>query len=153
MDYAFILDPLPGLKAYKDSSVAMMRALAARGHRVFAMMQPDAARGARAPRARAVPLELRADNQDWYTEGEAEERPLRDFAAVVMRKDPPFDMEYVYLTYPLEVAESEGARVFNRPRAIRDHNEKMAIARFPQFIAPTLVTRDADRVSAFIDAH
>jgi glutathione synthase len=78
---------------------------------------------------------------------------LRDFAAVVMRKDPPFDMEYVYSTYLLEAAESEGARVFNRPRAIRDHNEKMAIARFPQFIAPTLVTRDADRVGAFVDDH
>src|SRR5204862_4888934 len=73
--------------------------------------------------------------------------------AVVMRKDPPFDMEYVYSTYLLEVAEGEGARVFNRPRAIRDHNEKLAIARFPQFIAPTLVTREADRVGAFIDAH
>lgn len=153
MDYAFVLDPLPGLKAYKDSSIAMMRALAARGHRVFAIMQPDIAWDARGTRARAVPLELRADNRDWYTEGEAEERALRDFAAVVMRKDPPFDMEYVYSTYLLEAAESEGARVFNRPRAIRDYNEKMAIARFPQFIAPTLVTRDADRVGAFIDGH
>ena len=82
-----------------------------------------------------------------------EERPLNRFAAVLMRKDPPFDMEYVYSTYLLEAAESEGARVFNRPRAIRDYNEKMAIARFPQFIAPTLVTRDADRVGAFIDDH
>ena len=153
MDYAFVLDPLPGLKAYKDSSIAMMRALAARGHRVFAIMQPDIAWDARGTRARAVPLELRADNRDWYTEGEAEERALRDFAGVVMRKDPPFDMEYVYSTYLLEAAESEGARVFNRPRAIRDYNEKMAIARFPQFIAPTLVTRDADRVGAFIDSH
>jgi len=153
MDYAFVLDPLPGLKAYKDSSIAMMRALAARGHRVFAIMQPDIAWDARGTRARAVPLELRPDNRDWYTEGEEEERALRDFAAVVMRKDPPFDMEYVYSTYLLEAAESEGARVFNRPRAIRDHNEKMAIARFPEFIAPTLVTRDADRVGAFIDGH
>ena len=153
MDYAFVLDPLPGLKAYKDSSIAMMRALAARGHRVFAIMQADIAWDARGTRARAVPLELRPDNRDWYTEGEEEERALRDFAAVVMRKDPPFDMEYVYSTYLLEAAENEGARVFNRPRAIRDHNEKMAIARFPEFIAPTLVTRDADRVGAFIDGH
>jgi glutathione synthase len=153
MDYAFILDPLPSLKAYKDSSVAMMRALAARGHRVFAVMQPDIAWDGRGTRARAIPLALRADNHDWYTEGEPEERALKDFAAVVMRKDPPFDMEYVYSTYLLEAAESEGARVFNRPRAIRDYNEKMAIARFAQFIAPTLVTRDAERVGAFIDAQ
>ena len=153
MDYAFILDPLPSLKAYKDSSVAMMRSLAARGHRIFAIMQPDLAWDQWGTRARAVALELRADNRDWYTEGEPEERALRNFAAVVMRKDPPFDMEYVYSTYLLEAAESEGARVFNRPRAIRDHNEKMAIVRYPQFMAPTLVTRDADRVSAFIDEH
>ena len=153
MDYAFILDPLPSLKAYKDSSVAMMRALAARGHRVFAVMQPDIAWDGRGTRARAIPLALRADNHDWYTEGEPEERALKDFAAVVMRKDPPFDMEYVYSTYLLEAAESEGARVFNRPRAIRDYNEKMAIARFAQFIAPTLVTRDAERVGSFIDAQ
>ena len=153
MDYAFILDPLPSLKAYKDSSVAMMRALAARGHRVFAVVQSDIAWDGRGTRARAIPLALRADNHDWYTEGEPEERALKDFAAVVMRKDPPFDMEYVYSTYLLEAAESEGARVFNRPRAIRDHNEKMAIARFAQFIAPTLVTRDAERVGAFIDAQ
>ena len=70
-----------------------------------------------------------------------------------MRKDPPFDMEYVYATYLLEAAERDGARVFNRPRAIRDHNEKMAIAGFPEFVAPTLVTRDAARINAFIDAH
>src|SRR5213075_871869 len=98
MDYAFILDPLPSLKAYKDSSIAMMRALTARGHRVFAIMQPDIAWDAQGTRARAIPLELREDDLDWYTQGDAEERALRDFAAVVMRKDPPFDMEYVYST-------------------------------------------------------
>ena len=76
MDYAFILDPLPALKAYKDSSIAMMRALAARGHRVFAIMQADLAWDSKGTRARAVPLELSADNYDWYTEGEPEERAL-----------------------------------------------------------------------------
>jgi glutathione synthase len=100
-----------------------------------------------------VPLALHADNHHWYTEGAPEERALKDFAAVLMRKDPPFDMEYVYATYLLEAAEREGARVFNRPRAIRDHNEKFAIARFTEFIAPTLVTRDADRIRDFIDQH
>ena len=71
----------------------------------------------------------------------------------MMRKDPPFDMEYVYSTYLLEAAEREGAKVFNRPRAIRDHNEKFAIALFPQFLAPTLVTRDAGQLQAFVDAE
>jgi glutathione synthase len=153
MDYAFILDPLPELKAYKDSSVAMMRALATRGHRVFALAQSSLCWDAGGTRARAVPLTLRADDHDWYTEGPPEERALKEFAAVVMRKDPPFDMEYVYSTYLLEAAEREGARVFNRPRAIRDHNEKLAIAEFAAFIAPTLVTRDPERLHAFIDAH
>ena len=86
---------------------------------------------------------LHADDHDWYRRARREERALEDFAAVLMRKDPPFDMEYLYATYLLEAAEREGARVFNRPRAIRDHNEKLAIAKFAEFIAPTLVTRDA----------
>jgi glutathione synthase len=151
MDFAFIVDPLPLLKAYKDSSVAMMRSLAARGHRIYALTQTDVWWDAGVTRAKATPLALAADDHHWYTEGEPEERALKDFAAVLMRKDPPFDMEYVYSTYLLERAEREGARVFNRPAAVRDNNEKMAIARFPDFIAPTMVTRDADRISEFID--
>src|SRR3979490_2481905 len=153
MDYAFILDPLPHLKAYKDSSIAMMRALAARGHRIYALEQSDIFWEGRETRARVAPLTLRPDDHHWYTVGVSGERTLADFAAVVMRKDPPFDMEYVYSTYLLEAAERDGARVYNRPRAIRDHNEKMAIAQFPKLIAPTLVTRNADRIAAFIDEH
>jgi glutathione synthase len=153
MDFAFILDPLPGLKAYKDTSIAMMRALVARGHRVFALEAADLYWTKDTTGARVVPLEIRSDNHDWYTAGPAEERALADFAAVLMRKDPPFDMEYVYATYLLEAAERAGARVFNRPRAIRDHNEKLAIAGFSEFVAPTLVTRDSGRINAFIDAH
>ncbi|MEO8509101.1 MAG: glutathione synthase [Betaproteobacteria bacterium] len=153
MDFAFILDPLPELKAYKDSSIAMMRELARRGHRVFALEQHDLLWDNGTTRGRARPLELFADNQAWYREGPVEMRPLTDFAAVLMRKDPPFDMEYLYSTYLLECAEREGARVFNRPRAVRDHNEKLAIAKFAQYISPTLVTRDADLIGQFIDEH
>jgi glutathione synthase len=153
MEFAFILDPLPLLKAYKDSSVAMMRALAARGHQVWALEPADIFWEARGTRARMVPLTLHADDHDWYTAGPAEERALDDLSALMMRKDPPFDMEYVYATYLLETAEREGAKVFNRPRAIRDNNEKMAIAKYAEFIAPTLVTRDAGRIGAFIDHH
>ncbi len=80
-------------------------------------------------------------------------RPLQQFDAVLMRKDPPFDMEYVYSTYLLELAEAQGARVFNRPRAIRDHNEKMAIARFPRFTAPSLVTRQEKLIHEFLAEH
>jgi glutathione synthase len=151
MDFAFIVDPLPHLKAYKDSSVAMMRALARRGHRVFALEQHDLYWDEGVTGARARPLELADDDHHWYREGAPEMRDLAGFAAAVMRKDPPFDMEYVYSTYLLEAAERSGARVYNRPRAIRDHNEKMAIAEFEDFIAPTLVTRDVERIAAFID--
>src|SRR5438067_9626182 len=153
MDFAFIVDPLPLLKAYKDSSIAMMRALAKRGHRIFAVMQPDVYWDEGVTSAPATPLTLRDENYPWYEAGEPVERQLRDYAAVIMRKDPPFDLEYVYSTYLLEVAETRGARVFNRPRALRDYNEKMAIARFPEFIVPTLVSRDPLLLHEFIDEH
>jgi glutathione synthase len=153
MDVAFILDPLPELKAYKDSSIAMMRALDRRGHRVFALGQADIFWDAGVTRGAACALTLAADDDDWYQAGAPQTRPLKDFAAVIMRKDPPFDMEYVYSTYLLESAECEGARVFNRPRAIRDNNEKMAITKYAGFIAPTRVTRDAALIDAFIDEH
>ena len=120
---------------------------------MHALEQSDLYWDAGVTRGRARPLELFADNHAWYREGPAESRALKHFAAVIMRKDPPFDMEYVYSTYLLECAEREGARVFNRPRAIRDHNEKLAIAKFGDFIAPTLVTRDAERIGQFIDEH
>jgi glutathione synthase len=153
MDVAFVVDPLTGLKPYKDSSIAMMRALARRGHRIYAMQQDAIWWRGGGTHAALQHLTLGASDDDWHRAGEPETRELNEFAAVLMRKDPPFDMEYVYSTYLLEEAETRGARVYNRPRAIRDHNEKMAIARFTEFISPTLVTRDADRVQAFIDEH
>ena len=153
MDFAFVLDPLPALKAYKDSSVAMMRALVARGHRVYALQQEDIHWADRRTMGRAVALTVDNDNADWYREGAVESRALADFAAVIMRKDPPFDMEYVYSTYLLEAAEREGAKIFNRPRAIRDHNEKFAITRFAPFMAPTLVSRNPARIHEFIEVH
>ena len=153
LDVAFVVDPLDELKAYKDSSVAMMRALARRGHRVHAVLQGDLAWRDGTTDALAAELALTDDDHSWYRAREQRRRRLADLDAVIMRKDPPFDLEYVYSTYLLERAESEGARVFNRPRAIRDHNEKMAIAKFGAYVAPTLVTRDMALVGAFIDEH
>jgi len=101
-------------------------------------------------RAIATPIRLTGETKPWYERGETSEAPLSAYDAVLMRKDPPFDMEYVYSTYLLELAEKDGARIVNRPRAIRDHNEKMAIAKFPQFTAPTLVTRRVDLIRAFL---
>jgi glutathione synthase len=153
MEFAFVVDPVHLLKAYKDTSVAMMRALQKRGELLFVIEQTDIFWSGRQTLARARPLTVADDHHDWHRMGEPVVRPLASFAAVLMRKDPPFDMEYVYSTYLLELAEHEGARVINRPRAIRDHNEKMAIARFAEFTVPTLVTRDAGLVDAFIDEH
>jgi glutathione synthase len=153
MDFAFIVDPLASLRAYKDSSVAMMRALRDRGHAIFAIGQGDVRWEHGTTRARAIPIDVADDDHDWYRTHDSQTRRLAEFDAVLMRKDPPFDIEYYYSTHLLELAEREGARVFNRPRAIRDHNEKLAIAKFAAFTAPTLVCRDPVEVQGFIDAH
>jgi glutathione synthase len=154
MRIAFIVDPLDHLKAYKDSSVAMMRAAQAAGHAVFSILQPSlhwTAQGGVC--ARATRLALLDGDHEWYAQGEDANLPLRGFDAVVMRKDPPFDMEYVASTWLLERAEAEGARVFNGARALRDHSEKFAIAEFARLAPPTLVARDAARLGEFIDAQ
>ena len=156
MKLAIILDPLDSIKTYKDSSVAMMREAASRGHRLFVMQQGDLAWKGGVVVGFARELELTGQEGDgyrWYRAGEPEETPLQEFNAVLMRKDPPFDMEYVYSTYLLELAEGQGVRVINSPRGIRDYNEKLAIAKFPQFIAPTLVTRQERLIRDFLGEH
>ena len=154
MRFAFILDPLESLKPYKDSSIAMMRAAQHRGYEVWAIMQPSIYWVAKSGvRAKALRLSLNDENHAWFTEIGDEDLPLRDFSAVIMRKDPPFDMEYVTTTWLLERAEAEGARVFNRPRALRDHSEKLSILEFPHFTAPTFVARQMAWLNHFIDEH
>jgi glutathione synthase len=150
MKLAFVADPLDDFKIYKDSTYAIMREAAARGHALYALEQQDLSwrRGTVYGNARRI--RLTGKQSEWYRAGKAEDLPLRKFDAVLMRKDPPFDMEYVYSTYLLELAEAQGARVFNRPRAIRDWNEKLAIARFGQFTAPTVVTRREPVIRAFL---
>src|SRR5512142_521495 len=103
--------------------------------------------------AAARRLHLSDDDEDWYRSDAPQVRRLAEFDAVLMRKDPPFDLEYVASTWLLSAAAREGARVFNAPDAIRDHNEKLAIAEFAQFVAPTLVSREPGRLHAFIDEH
>jgi glutathione synthase len=153
MKLAFIVDPLDSFKIYKDTTFAIMREAAARGHELYVMQQEDLLWRAGVVSGNACRLHLTGDKEMWYRTGNAAETPLQQFGAVLMRKDPPFDMEYVYSTYLLELAEAQGARVFNRPRAIRDHNEKMAIARFPRFTAPSLVTRQEKRIHDFLAEH
>lgn len=145
----FILDPLGELRAYKDSSVAMMREAARRGHDVWACLQPALRWRDGRVTATAHRLELGADDHDWYRVVETGSHELSSFDAVLMRKDPPFDSEYLYSTHLLEAAERGGARVFNAARALRDHNEKLAITEFAQFAVPTLVAREPEALRAF----
>jgi len=149
--FLFVVDPLDTLKAYKDSSVAMMRAAQARGHEIWVCEQGTLHWAGNSVAAHATRLSLTDNDEDWYRAHEGETRTLARFAAVLMRKDPPFDLEYVASTWLLSAAVREGARVFNAPDAIRDHNEKLAIAEFARFVAPTLVTREPARLQAFID--
>ncbi len=156
MKLAFILDQLDSIKIDKDSSFAMMREAAGRDHQLFVMQQGDVIWKDKLVTgfSRKLTLTNQKDKKShWYQEGLSEAIPLQEFDAVLMRKDPPFDMEYVYSTYLLELAEQQGAFVVNSPRSIRDHNEKLAIAKFPQFIPPTLVTRQEFLIREFLDEH
>lgn len=158
MHVLFVIDPLPSLKAYKDSSVAMMQALRARGHVLSVALQDDLYidEGTVKVVATAIDLLAGADmhGHAWWTErGAPAEVVLASFGAVVMRKDPPFDMEYVYATHLLEYAQMQGAHVFNSGAAIRNHPEKLAITEFSSFTSPTLVSRDMVRLKAFHAHH
>nr|WP_314546585.1 glutathione synthase [uncultured Massilia sp.] len=153
MKIAFLADPLSGFKIYKDSTFAMMREAARRGHRVYAFEQRHMVLNQGIVTAEATEITLTGDPDAWYVAGATETVPLSAFDAVIERKDPPFDMEYVYGTYLLEQAERQGARVFNKPGAIRDHNEKLAIAQFSQFTSPTLVSSSSTQLRAFHAEH
>lgn len=154
MNILFVTDPLATFKIYKDTTFAMMREAQARGHQVLACEPRQMAwvSGARV-QAHVTAIRLTGDKESWYSVESAERRNLCEFDAIVMRKDPPFDSEYFYATHLLEQAEREGAHVFNKPRALRDHPEKLAILEFPEFIGPTLVTRSAQDVRQFHAEH
>jgi glutathione synthase len=153
MKIAFLADPLSGFKIYKDSTFAMMREAAKRGHTIYAFEQRDMALEDGVVTADAAHITLTGDPDEWYTVGAQQTTNLAEFDAVIERKDPPFDMEYVYGTQLLDLAEAQGARVFNKPSAIRDHNEKLSIAQFSNFTSPTLVSSSAERLRAFHALH
>ena len=157
MDFLFVIDAPDSLKAYKDTSVAMMRAAQKRGHAVWVCEQPSLHWREGRVGAAVQRISLADNDEDWYRgtgKGmRTSVRPLAEFDAVLMRKDPPFDLEYVTSTWLLSAAVREGARVYNAPDAIRDHNEKLAIAEFARFAAPTLVSREPERIQTFIDAE
>ena len=154
MKLLFIADPLHSFKIYKDTTFAMMREAQRRGH-TLAVCEPQHVTWLRGGKvtARVRDIRLTGDAEHWYDAQPERSAVLADFDAVLMRKDPPFDSEYFYATHLLEQAEREGAKVFNKPRALRDHPEKLAIMEFPQFIGPTLVTRDATDIRRFHAEH
>jgi glutathione synthase len=150
MKLVFILDPLPSLKIYKDTSLAMMREASQRGHQLFVSMQHDLfLRGSQA-KIRTQSFEFTSDG---YELGIPDESVPAYFDAIIMRKDPPFDNEYLYSTYLLEIAASQGAKVFNNPAAIRGWNEKLSVTRFPQFAPEFLVTANNFLIRDFLNTH
>ncbi len=150
MKLALILDPLEELKPNKDSSLAIMREAARRGHELFVLEQGDVRLEQGQVGFKAQPFCFVGEG---YETGEKTAHRPQDFDAVLMRKDPPFNMEYVTSTWLLEMAERQGARILNRPQAIRDFNEKLSVARFPQFAPPFLVTRHMADIRAFLAEH
>ena len=154
MNLLFVADPLEHFKIYKDTTFSMMREAQRRGHRIAACLPQDLQwKSGDVVKATVRQITLTGDKHAWFTEDRIETKALKDFDAVLMRKDPPFDAEYIYATHLLEQAEREGARVVNRPRSLRDHPEKLAVMEFPQFTTPTLVTRSAEAVKDFHAEH
>jgi glutathione synthase len=155
MKLLFVADPLETFKTYKDSTFAMMREAVKRGHEIVACEPAQLVwqRGGRVTARGARHIALTGDAADWFVTEQVADLALADAGAVLMRKDPPFDSEFFYATHLLSQAEREGARVFNKPGSLREHPEKLAILEFPEFIAPTLVTRDAAEIRAFHAEH
>ncbi len=152
----FVADALESFKIYKDTTFAMMREAQRRGHQLFACQPQDLRwESGRRVRARVRPVRLTGQASPWFVQQtpECQDSLVCEFDAVVMRKDPPFDSEYFYSTHLLEQAEREGARVFNSPKALRDHPEKLSLMEFAQFAAPTLVTRSAQEIRRFHAEH
>jgi len=151
MKLLFVADPLATFKTYKDSTFAMMREAARRGHSIVHCETRELVwqRGGRVTARGARHITLTGDAHDWYTLDATADVALADLDAVLMRKDPPFDSEFFYATHLLSQAEREGAKVFNKAASLREHPEKLAIMEFPEFISPTLITRDAAEIRAF----
>jgi glutathione synthase len=150
---AIVMDPIESIKPAKDSSLAMMLAAQKRGWQMLYLEQRDLWLADGVAWGRVRPIEVRDDVVNWATLGALRIERLGEMDAILMRKDPPFDMEYIYTTYILERAEAEGTLIVNRPQGLRDMNEKVFTAWFPQCCAPTLITRDMADMHAFLHAH
>ena len=148
-----VMDPIAGIKTYKDSTFAMLLEAQRRGHELWYMETGDLSVQNGKALASMRRLAVRDNKTDWFTLGEPEPRELAGLDFLLMRKDPPFDLAYIYATYILDLAESAGVVVVNRPQALRDANEKCFITRFPQCCVPTTITSRATDIRAFIAQH
>ena len=153
MRIAFILDPLEGIDTRKDSSFAMMREASSRGHQIHVLLMGDVLLKEGTIQAVSREIRLTGKTPLWFEAGNPRTCPLAEFDVVMMRKDPPFDMEYYYATQLLELAEQGGAKIVNRPAALRNWNEKLAIAKFPEFTPPTLVAKREEDLREFLALH
>ncbi len=145
-----IMDPIGSINYKKDSSLAMLLEAQARGYELYYMEQPDLLVLDNQPLARMRPLSVKADPQNWYQLGEPQIGPLADLDIILMRKDPPFDMDYIFTTYLLELAEQRGVLVVNKPQSLRDANEKLFTLQFPQCTPPTLVSCNKAQLRDFL---
>jgi glutathione synthase len=148
-----VMDPIASIKPAKDTTLAMMLAAQKRGWVIWYAEQHDLWLHDGVAHGRVRPVRVRDDLGDWFDLGEPKTARLAEFDAILMRKDPPFDMEYIYTTYILERAELEGVLVVNRPQGLRDMNEKVFTAWFPQCCSPTLITRNMSDMHAFLKEH
>jgi glutathione synthase len=148
-----VMDPIESIKPAKDTTLAMLLAAQARGWSLHYLEQTDLYLSDGEPRGSARQLTVKDTSQNWFSFGEVRDIGLGALDVILMRKDPPFDMEYIYSTYVLDRAEQAGALVINRPQALRDANEKAYTAWFPQCCPPTLMTREMDRIRHFLTAQ
>lgn len=146
-----VMDPIASIKPAKDTTLAMLLEAQRRGWRIAYMTQGDIYLRDGVVRARMTEVRVEDSPTAWWSSVETGDRALTELDVVLMRKDPPFDIEYIYTTHLLEIAEAEGVLVVNRPQALRDYNEKLATAWFPQCCVPSLVTRDAKRIRHFLE--
>jgi glutathione synthase len=153
MDILFIADPLESFKIKKDSTLAIMRAAQEAGHRLWFCQSRNILWRDELVVADCQALAIKPSSSSWFELGNLESLSLKSFSAVLMRTDPPFDIEYLNTTWLLSAAVRQGAKVFNDPAAVRDHSEKLSITEFPELIPPTLVTRELSAVEAFHQTH
>lgn len=149
MELLFIADPLETFKVNKDSTLAMMRVAQEAGHKLWFCESRNILWKRNSVTADCRPLIIKPSSTSWFELGAVQDRALNSFSAVLMRTDPPFDIEYLNTTWMLSAAVRQGAKVLNHPEAIRDHSEKLSITEFPELIPPTLVTRELSAIQAF----